>query len=91
MNLNHDSLEFVFGTDLFNSKIWNHLFTHLKMMIYILPQGWTRLRTRVWQSRAANDVDSEPAEEGEVDNVIDVMKVEEGSEEEEELYRDGYR
>ena len=54
------------------------------------PQGWTRLRTRVWQSKAQdNDVESEPI------NVIDVMKIEEGEErvkeEEEEEYRDGYR
>ena len=64
-----------------------------KLKIIYFIQGWTRLRTRVWQS-GPNEVDSESGGEG--SNVIDVVKVEEGEEEEkqeeqEELYRDGYR
>ena len=63
------------------------------MLIINCVKGWTRLRTRVWQS-GPNEVDSESGGEG--SNVIDVVKVEEGEEEEkqeeqEELYRDGYR
>ena len=59
------------------------------------PQGWTRLRTRVWQNKAhpndVNDVESEHSGEGH--NVINVIKIEEGEGrgKEEEEYRDGYR